>query len=199
MPDTPKIFASPYGWLPGQDTLRSRARTKCAAPSRDACRRRRSAHLIGMRPVEARRRWLHLLDARECVALLPYGMYTAASGRWCRMRRSASIFAAASPAADWRPRSSRSTSSVQPARGAASLTARGRLIHATPTVGLSEVYIEDGNGRLLRTAPAAAFCNASKYRRSQAKHIRRQSRSRLSNARPICGRSKASSYLRAVG
>jgi uncharacterized protein (TIGR00369 family) len=37
------------------------------------------------------------------------------------------------------------------------LTARGRLIHATPTVGLSEVYIEDGNGRLLAHGTSRCF------------------------------------------
>ena len=33
------------------------------------------------------------------------------------------------------------------------LTARGRLIHTTPTVGLSEVHVEDGEGRLLEDEP----------------------------------------------
>ena len=37
------------------------------------------------------------------------------------------------------------------------LSARGRLIHTTPTVGLSEVHIEDGEGRLLAHGTSRCF------------------------------------------
>lgn len=37
------------------------------------------------------------------------------------------------------------------------LTARGKLIHTTPTVGLSEVHIEDGEGRLLAHGTSRCF------------------------------------------
>lgn len=37
------------------------------------------------------------------------------------------------------------------------LSARGRLIHTTPTVGLSEVYVEDGEGRLLAHGTSRCF------------------------------------------
>ncbi|MCZ6715165.1 MAG: PaaI family thioesterase, partial [Deltaproteobacteria bacterium] len=37
------------------------------------------------------------------------------------------------------------------------LTARGRLIHTTPTVGLSEVHVEDGEGRLLVHGTSRCF------------------------------------------
>ncbi len=37
------------------------------------------------------------------------------------------------------------------------LSARGKLIHTTPTVGLSEVYVEDGEGRLLAHGTSRCF------------------------------------------
>ncbi len=37
------------------------------------------------------------------------------------------------------------------------LSARGRLIHTTPTVGLSEVHVEDGEGRLLAHGTSRCF------------------------------------------
>jgi len=37
------------------------------------------------------------------------------------------------------------------------LSARGKLIHTTPTVGLSEVHVEDGEGRLLAHGTSRCF------------------------------------------
>jgi len=46
---------------------------------------------------------------------------------------------------------------VQPAHPGGSFTARGRLVHAKRSLGLSEVFVQDGHGRLLAHGSSLCF------------------------------------------
>jgi uncharacterized protein (TIGR00369 family) len=115
-------------------------------------------HLIGLRPVEA--------GIGTCTFVTPAspwlqghpGLYTGGIGAlvadaalggaigsglepWAGLATSQLSMNFLRPAGPWSGR----------------LSARGKLIHTTPTVGLSEVYVEDGEGRLLAHGTSRCF------------------------------------------
>lgn len=115
-------------------------------------------HLIGLRPVEA--------GVGTCTFLTPAspwfqsatGQYTGGIGA---LAADAALGCAVlSGVKPWTvvTTSQLSMSFLRPAGPwSGRFTARGKLIHTTPTVGLSEVHIEDGEGRLLAHGTSRCF------------------------------------------
>jgi len=115
-------------------------------------------HLIGLRPVEA--------GVGTCTFLTPAspwlqaqtGQY--AGGVGALAADAALGCAVLSGVKPWAviTTSQLSMSFLRPAGPwSGRLAARGRLIHTTPTVGLSEVHVEDGEGRLLGHGTSRCF------------------------------------------
>ena len=155
----PRFYEEPVrGGYPDPSALtlsgleRMRAWVKGQLPSPPAAR------LIGMRPVEA--------GVGTCTFLTPAsewlewgsGHYTGGVGA---LVSDASLGSAVlSGVEPWAvtTTSQLSLSFLRPA-GAWSgrLAARGKLIHTTPSVGLSEVHVEDGEGRLIAHGTSRCF------------------------------------------
>jgi uncharacterized protein (TIGR00369 family) len=115
-------------------------------------------HLIGIHPVE--------VGIGTCTYLTPaspwlqstFGFYTGGVG--ALVSDAALGGAVASALGPWMGlvTSQLSMNFLRPAGPwSGRLSARGRLIHTTPTVGLSEVYVEDGEGRLLAHGTSRCF------------------------------------------
>jgi uncharacterized protein (TIGR00369 family) len=136
--------------LSGLERLRAFVKGRLPAPP--------IQHLIGLRPVE--------VGIGTCTCLTPaspwlqtqIGMYTGGVGAlaadaalggaigsglepWTGLVTSQLSMSFLRPAGPWSGR----------------LSARGKLIHTTPTVGLSEVHVEDGEGRLLAHGTSRCF------------------------------------------
>jgi uncharacterized protein (TIGR00369 family) len=116
-------------------------------------------HLIGLRPVE--------VGIGTCTCLTPAspwlqssirGLYTGGVGALAAdAALSGAILSGLEP---WTGlvTSQLSMSFLRPSGPwSGRLSARGKLIHTTPTVGLSEVHIEDGEGRLLAHGTSRCF------------------------------------------
>ena len=136
--------------LSGLERLRSFVKGRMPSPPMQ--------HLFGLRPVEA--------GIGTCTALTPAspwlqshtGLYTGGVG--ALVADAALGGAVASGLGPWMglATSQLSMNFLRPAGPwSGRLSARGKLIHTTPTVGLSEVYVEDGEGRLLAHGTSRCF------------------------------------------
>jgi uncharacterized protein (TIGR00369 family) len=136
--------------LPGLERLRLHVRGRIPQPP--------IHHLFGLRPVEVGVGSCTVLTPASEWLLSPHGAYTGGIGAlvadaalggavgtgmgpWQGVATSQLCLNFLRPAGPWSGR----------------LTARGRLIHTTPTVGLSEVHVEDGEGRLLAHGTSRCF------------------------------------------
>jgi len=197
MPDnSEKSRESPYRWLtPGQNYLALSGLERMRSAVKDACDRRRSANLIAC-DRSSWRRWLTFSTPASALALLQACTRVGVGALVSDAALGASDLCGASRGG-LATRSSRSTSSVsRPVSG--KLTARGRLIHATPRSVCRGVH-RDGNGRLLRTHSRCFLQRSSTGGLSEAHTTQSRSPSfQRPTLIPAAG-SKASSYLRARG
>jgi uncharacterized protein (TIGR00369 family) len=144
-------YPSPtFGGLSGLDRLRTWIKGRMVTPP--------IHHLIGLHPVE--------VGVGTCTFSTPAspwlaghpGLYTGGVG--ALVADAALGGAVASGLGPWAglATSQLSMNFLRPAGPwSGRLSARGKLIHTTPTVGLSEVYVEDGEGRLLAHGTSRCF------------------------------------------
>ena len=159
MNDYPKVWEEPVrGGYPDPSALalsgldRMRAMVKGQIPNPPI------SHLIGMRPVEAGvGTCTFLTPASEC---LQAGTGHYAGGVGALVSDAALGCAVLTGVPPWSviSTSQLSLSFLRPAGPwSGRLSARGKLVHTTSTVGLSEVHVEDGEGRLIAHGSSRCF------------------------------------------